>query len=261
MDLPRIHAVELHDLPSCPPFVRETIVETLGNALRWGRIYDPLAETFGAFCQAAGADAVLDLCSGTGEPIAVLLDCLQRQGLPSPRFALSDLYPNVPRLRRVAARFPGLVEAVETPVDATAVDPAVDRPARTIISAFHHFPPPVATRILADCVAQRRAVFILEPTIRKLLGGLGMTPWLAAAALANPFVAPANRGAKLLGTYASPLTVAAITWDSVVSLLRTYTEAELTAMAGDNTGFQWTFRRVRVRPGVVVTAFMGWPVD
>lgn len=259
MQLPRVQAVELHDLPQCPAFVRETIVESLGNALRWGRIYDPAADAFWEFCRQAQVTRVLDLCSGTGEPVSILLDALARHGVPAPRFAVSDLYPNAARLRGVAARHPEHVEVIVDPVDATAVPASVDREARTIISAFHHFPPPLAARIVADCVAKRRALFVLEPVRRSPMGGMGLVPWLAAAALANPFIAPEQRVAKLLSTYASPISAAAMAWDSIVSMLRMYTEDELMDLVAGTDGYEWHYRAIPVRRGVEVTVFMGWP--
>ncbi len=256
----RVQAFEFHDLPWCPAFVRETIVETLGNALRWGHIYDPVAPIFTEFCERAGVDAVLDLCSGTGEPVAILIDALRRQGIEPPRFALSDLYPNVGRLQGVAADYGDRVEVIDTPVNATAVPRVADRSARSIVSAFHHFPPTIARDMLADCVARRRAVFVLEPTARDLLGTWGMLAPLVAGHLANPFVAPARRMQKFAGTFLLPVLPVATAWDSLVSVARMYGEREyFDLVEGLDADYTWEFRAVNPRPGVRVTVFMGWP--
>lgn len=257
--LPRIHAFEVHDLPWCPAFVRETVVETLGHALRWGRIYDPVAPVFAEFCERAGVERVLDCCSGSGEPVSILIDALDRAGAVVPRFTLSDLFPNTERLLAVSARHPGRVAVCHEPVNATAVPADIDGDARTIISAFHHFSPALARRILEDCVAAKRAVFVLEPTPRRVRNAMGVLAWLAAGAALNPLIAARHRTSKLLGTFAIPLLPAVVAWDSTVSMLRMYTEAELFSLVGGLAGYHWEFREIEGKNGVLVTAFMGWP--
>lgn len=257
--MPRIHAFEVHDLPWCPPFVRETVVETLGHALRWGRIYDPVAPVFAEFCQRAGVRRVLDCCSGTGEPVSILIDALDRAGAAVPEFTLSDLFPNTERLLAVAARHSTRVSVCPEPIDATRVPADIDGDARTIISAFHHFSPALARRILQDCVASKRAVFVLEPTPRRIRNAMGVLAWLVAGAVLNPFIAARHKIPKLLGTFAIPLLPPVIAWDSTVSMLRMYTEDELRSLVRGLDGYHWEFRRIVGRNGVVVTAFMGWP--
>lgn len=62
---------------------------------------------------------------------------------------LSDLYPNLPALRRAAERVPGRVTVIEERVDARAV-------ARTlpgvcsIVNAFYHLCPADACAVLQD---------------------------------------------------------------------------------------------------------------
>jgi hypothetical protein len=116
----RLHAFEFNERPECPAFVRDAIVEALGTGLRWGRMYDAVGPVFAEFCARAGCTEVLDLCSGSGEPVSILLDALARSGVGTfgtgdqagspvapPRFLLSDLFPNVAAMARVAARHPG----------------------------------------------------------------------------------------------------------------------------------------------------------
>ncbi len=52
------------------------------------------------------------------------------------------------------------------PVDATAV-PAELGGFRTLLGAFHHFPPDVARSILADAAQKRRGLAVLEYTERR----------------------------------------------------------------------------------------------
>lgn len=256
----RIHAFEFNDHPSCPRFVRDSIVETLGTGLRWGRFYDPVGPVFAEFCRRAGADSILDLCTGTGMPVSILLDVLARQGGPAPRFALSDLFPNLPALEKVATHHPGRLEIVAVPVDATDVPAAVDRPARTVFNAFHHFAPDLAGRILADCVRKRRAIFVLESFTHELRRLRSILPVMTAAIFANPFLTRRDRLLKLLLTLPVPVIPLAGLWDAVVSILRTHTEEELRALVAPlGNGFAWEYRRIPFGWGGCATVFFGVP--
>ena len=183
--VPRIHAFEWNDNEKAPRWLRDSIVEILGRGLRWGRIYVPVAPLFARFLERAGARSVLDLASGSGEPCSILLDAFERAAMAPPRFVVSDLFPNEPALRAVAERHPGRVEVVTESVDATAVPERYDQPARTIITAFHHFTPELARKIFADCVARRRAIFILEPGGRKPRLVFSVLPSMILGTLAN----------------------------------------------------------------------------
>jgi len=256
----RIHAFELHDLRHCPVLVRETIQESLGNALRWGRLYHHAAPAFADFCEQAGCDRVLDLCSGSGEPVAILLEALEQRRLPAPRFALSDLYPHRERMQRVARRHPDRVEVVAEPVDATDVPAHLDRGARTIISAFHHFAPPLAAAILADCVRKRQAVFVLEPCPRDLRRVLWLSAVYTIAVTLNPLLAPRAKLRKATLTFGVPVLPAAGIWDGVVSIMRMYSAADierLTSPLGDR--FSWHYQQISVPLGGRISLLSGLP--
>ena len=255
----RVHAFEFNDLASCPRVVRESIVETLGLGLRWGRAIDCLGPLFADFCARTRCDAVLDLCSGSGEPVSILLDALVRRGLRPPRFLLSDHDPHVAAMRRVAARHPGLVEVVDEPLDACDVPARHDRAARSIINALHHLPPPLAARLIADSVAKRRALFVAEGFPRSLLRMAASLPILLAAGAVNPLIAPRERWQKLLVTWATPVVAVTGLWDAAVSAVRMHGEAELRAMAAGARGYEWEYREVPFFPGGRATVFWGIP--
>lgn len=256
----RIHAFEFNERAECPAFVRDAIVETLGTGLRWGRVYDGAGPIFAEFCERARCDTVLDLCSGSGEPVAILLEALARRGAPAPRFVLSDLFPNVAAMQRVAEQHPGMIDVVTRPVDATDVPADVDRGARAVISALHHFPPPLAARLLADCVARRRAVFLLDAMAGDVRSLLSILPYMTAALLATPLLARRDRVLKALATYALPVVPLAGLWDAVVSYARSYGEEELRAMVAPlGGGYAWEYRELPFAPCGKAMCFYGVP--
>lgn len=256
----RLHAFEWNDMEAAPRWLRDSIVEILGRGLRWGRIYVPVAPLFARFLERANARSVLDLASGSGEPCRILLDALARSGTAPPRFVVSDLFPNEAALRAVAEKHPGQIEVVTESVDATDVPARFDQPARTIITAFHHFTPDLARRIFADCVAKKRAIFILEPGGRKLRLVLSVLPSMIVATFANPLLAKRQRLAKIVFTYLIPLIPLAGLWDAIVSALRVHTEDELRAMVAPlGGGYTWEYHVVPFRPFGRATIFLGLP--
>jgi hypothetical protein len=255
----RVEAFEWNDLAWAPHWLREGIVEILGLGLRWGKIYVPVAPIFARFLERAGTREVLDLASGSGEPCSILIAALEKQGFEPPRFTVSDLFPNVASLSAVAARHPGKIDVVERSVDATDVPPEIDRPARTIVTAFHHMSPELARKILADCVAKRRAIFIVEAFRRSFLGMLSVLPGMILGTLANPFLARRDRALKILFTFVIPLIPLAGFWDAMVSWMRIHSEAELRAMVAPLPGYQWEFVTVPFFPFGKATVWLGLP--
>ena len=104
------------------------------------------------------------------------------------------------------------------------------------------------------------AVFeVSERTMKAMLLVLLGGP--LAVLLLTPLVRPFRWG-RLLWTYVLPVVPLALTWDGVVSCLRSYTVAELSAMTGDlaNDGYRWEVGRARLE-GLPATAtyLMGIP--
>src|SRR5688500_16283332 len=116
---PRLQLVELNDLERTPGFLRDTLIETLSRALRWGRMLEGLVAPLRTFLAAAGTDEVLDLCAGAGGPARVLASELARTGA-TPRFLLTDLFPRVEEWEEARREHPDAIDFVREPVDATA---------------------------------------------------------------------------------------------------------------------------------------------
>lgn len=259
--LPRVHAFEFNERPETPGFVRDAITDILGMLWRLVRIRNRLGPVFSDFCSRAGCSRVLDLASGSGEPASLLVDGLMRQGNTSVSLVLSDLYPKLGPMDRVASRFPGRMEVWRSPVDAADVPDEIECDACTLVGAFHHFPPDLATRILADCVRKRRALFIVDVP-------RGSVPWFlllfpipgVPALLLNPLLSREDRLRKGVFTYLVPAIPVLGAWDTLVSGARFYSEAEYRAMAARAGGrYRWEYREVQFFPGVRLAVFSGMP--
>lgn len=260
MPLPRLHLFEWNDLAQTPAPLREGIVEILSRTLRWGRMMAGLVEPVRGFLAAAGTDEVLDLCAGAGGPAGVLAQELGGGAAP-PRFVLTDLFPRLDDWAELARVHPDVIRYEAASVDATAIPPALAAGrARMVVNAFHHFSPGLAQAILDDAVAGSRGVFIAEAFERNPLAFLSFAPAGLAALAVNPLLARKDRLAKALLTWASPITLAAGTFDGLVSTMRIYTEADLRGMvARHGDRFRWEYGTYRYPFGGKGYYFWGVP--
>jgi hypothetical protein len=238
--------VELEDLPWCPRVVRDGGTDWLAFMANTFKVFSAVAPRIRAAMQATGTNVVLDLCSGGGGPWLTLQQELARSG-PA-RVVLSDVFPNIDGLRELQSRSGGRLEFLRTPVDATNV-PGNLEGVRTMFNAFHHFPPPVARAILADAVAKRRAIAIIEGTNRRAMGLLAMPAQVPLILLLTPFVRP-FRWWRLLFTYLIPLIPFIVLFDGTMSFLRLYTEEEMRELVAGIPGheqFDWDIGSTKAR--------------
>ena len=117
----RIQSFEFMDLPQTPKFLRDSVVESLGNAMRWSGVCKTAAPVFKEFQEGLETNRILDMCSGSGEPATVMLDALKEHSDNLPHFYISDLFPVVHRMSEAAAKFPDHIEPINTPLDASNV--------------------------------------------------------------------------------------------------------------------------------------------
>ncbi|HXO84942.1 MAG TPA: hypothetical protein VN803_05385, partial [Gemmatimonadales bacterium] len=64
----RLHLVELHDLPGCPPSLRDSLTDFLAFSLNLARAYEPAGPLLRRALSRTGARRIVDLCSGAGGP-------------------------------------------------------------------------------------------------------------------------------------------------------------------------------------------------
>ena len=226
----RLHLVEIHDLRSCPPSLRDALTDFLAFTENLAGAYDPVGPMLRRAVERANARRIVDLCSGAGGPWSRLAG---EVGVP---VLLTDLYPHRDGVRDIPFH-PG-------PVDARAVPEELDG-FRTIFTAFHHFRPAEARAILEDAVRCRQGIAVFEIARRAPLemAVIAFT-WLGTLALA-PFIRP-WRWSRFLWTYVPPVLPLVGTFDGVVSCLRTYSVDELAGLVRGLDTYDWDFGNFRV---------------
>lgn len=256
----RAELVEFHDLPWFPKIWRDMLTDYLAYiSCEWGAYHPVLLKLKGAV-EKGKSQRIIDLCSGASGPLIKLRRYLCREdGTPMP-ILLTDKYPNLAAFEKVSEASRGALTFEAASVDAMDVPAAMDG-FRTVFSAFHHFNPEQAIRILRDAVDKKAGIGIFEYTERKL-------PWILRA-LYSPILfwktapsalKPFNL-AKRFWIYCLPLPVLFFAWDFLVSCLRTYTVQELKAMTGTipSAGYEWEIGHVKSLWGGRITYLIGIP--
>lgn len=184
---------------------------------------------------------ILDLCSGSGGPMPLIIEELVKWNYDV-RARLSDLYANSnPNL--ASPRIVWLAERV----DALHVPPKLPG-VRTMFSAFHHFRPDAAKAILRDAFERHRAICIFESGSGTLLGIAGMLGVPLAVLALMPWARP-FRWTHLAFTYLIPLIPLIVLWDGLISMLRIYSPKQMQKFAADLQApdYVWEIGQIKVR--------------
>ena len=220
----RLQLVEIHDLPFCPPSLRDALTDFLAFSANLAGAYDPAGPLLARALAKTGAHRIIDLCSGSGGPWRTLA---AQVGVP---VVLTDLYPHDANVVRVDAR------SVPAELDGF----------RTIFTAFHHFRPVEARAILADAVERRQGIGVFEIARRAPLEiGVVALTWLGTLA-SLPFIRP-WRWSRFAWTYLPPVLPLVGTFDGVVSCLRTYSGPELRDLVRGLDAYDWDIGDFRGR--------------
>lgn len=234
---------EWEDQPWLPEALRNYITDHLRHALLHpsrAPIHLAIAKRLKGLLAGSGQAQIIDLCSGAGGPLEAVLQQLHTRLRTPAQVLLTDLYPNHTALAARVAEGGGSVRAHPQPVDAGAVPEAL-KGVRTVFTAFHHFAPAQAQRLLADAAAAGQPIAIFEPLQRRPRQLL----IAAAQALFSAFALTPRVGrlsaTRLLLTYLLPIAPLLLLWDSCISVLRSYTPEELRALAAAASapGYEW----------------------
>ena len=256
----RVNLPELEDQPWLPNALRTGMLD----ALRWGietaRVYEAIVPRLAAAVRRTGAAGVIDLGSGGGGGLrAVQRGLSQALGREVP-ITLTDLYPNLPAFELLARESGDRLRYRAEPVNATAV-PA-DLPGfRTVFSAFHHFPPPVAIELLRAAVESGEGIGVFEGAGKHWWELLVVWAWLPVSLVITPFLRP-FRWSRLLFTYGLPLISLGVVWDGTASILRLYPADHLRrhAAEADPAGaYEWQVGSQPAGFGRSVTYLVGVP--
>jgi hypothetical protein len=263
----RLHLIEIHEQPWCPPAVRNGATDCLAAIAAVLQQYRYTVPLLAEALRTSGSRRIIDLCSGGAGPWRSLAPALgrrldarrqngEREDSQPVQVLLTDLYPSWCS----DGDSPAHLIFVPFPVDATRVSPSLPG-FRTLFTAFHHFAPGTAQAILQSAVDERQGIAIFEQTRRHPLALLVMLVLPLLALLLTPFIRP-WRADRFFWTYVIPAIPFVLCCDGIVSCLRTYEPAELLALTSHLHGPVYTWQAGRVRSPlspVGVTYLIGVP--
>ncbi|MGH9804510.1 MAG: hypothetical protein ACRD4D_05000 [Candidatus Acidiferrales bacterium] len=257
----RAQLFEFHDLSGFPHNWRNFLTDFLACYIRMFNPYGSLTPRLKSLLEKLGCRRLVDLCSGASGPALHVQELLSHRLNYDVEVTLTDKYPNAEAFRQAAAKRPGRVNGLEHPVDALAV-PSELRGFRTLFASLHHFPPPMAQRILADAARRREGIGVFEFTERRVHAFLVMLLAPVMVLLLTPFVRP-FRWDRLLWTYIIPIMPLVALWDGQVSNMRTYSLAELKELTRsiEADGYTWEVGQVSYFPRLRATYLFGYPAE
>jgi hypothetical protein len=259
----RFQLFEFEDLSWFPSQFRQIITDFLQYQLVIWNMYSAIVPKIKEVMQKTNCDRIIDLCSGSGGELLQIQENLSRQENYPVSALLTDKYPNVEAYKRICQVSKGKIDYIGEPVDATNV-PENLMGFRTIFTAFHHFPPTLAKKILQDAFAKKAAIGIFEHTERKPLT-LAIMFFLAPLNILfqTPLIRPFKLS-RLFWTYVIPVAPFVFTWDCLVSHVRTYSPEDLQGLIADmhNENYIWEIGQVRAEKlPIELTYLIGYPTS
>jgi hypothetical protein len=254
----RMQLIEIHDQPWFPAFLRDQVTDDLQVLLNIGKPYGDILPQLREGIERAGADRVLDLCSGAGGPWPWLIAALEWLEGMRIRVELSDKYPNAEARERARRNSTKLYYHPDS-VDATRV-PREMSGFRTLFTSFHHFPPEQARAILRGATASGRGIGVFEIPGRRPLTLLLLPLIPIADILLAPFLRPLSLR-HLAWRWLIPIVPLVLFFDGIVSCLRAYSPGELRELANlSDAGYTWKIgceKRGLLR--LPITYLIGYP--
>jgi hypothetical protein len=239
---------ELEDYRWFPQRLRRYQMDFIGCMVHWLQLYRPLVPIVAQLMQQRGLAHITDYCSGSGAPA---LYVHQKLAIPVTTL-LTDKFP------QPFAPLPG-VEYAGHPMDVLNTKPNPQQ-FYSMYNAFHHFTANEQKNILQGfanlgtsfCIAE-----ILEPGPLSMAQVLPTT--IIGQLLVAPFIKPFSWG-RLLFTYLLPINLFTVTYDGIVSVLKSKSVKTYSALIADiqTPGYTFTVKKIRQLTGNI-TYITGHP--
>ena len=220
----RFQLFEFCDLASLPRFMREGFQDCLGFV---HKLYKPYRRLSPKIAEWLDGHVLLDIASGRGEQIREFLINLSEESASKlPQVTLSDLYPDCDAYRRLQQQFgQNVISFYSHPFPIQDLN-CTDQRYWSIFTALHHFDKDLLTNLFKAVLEKADGLCIVEPSSRRLSDLIGMLLGFPFHMLA-PFFSRRFSFLKFIFTSIIPLIPFMVTFDGVVSVLRTYSKEEL----------------------------------
>ena len=224
----RVGLFEFEDFHWLPQFIRSGITNLLQALHKMMGTPQVISDLLLMMDGISPYSEIVDLGSGSGGPMLMALDLLNKQHSGTPKkLLLTDRYPSPEVVNQVNERGLENVHYREDPVDATQLE-AAPGGLKTMIASFHHMPPNAAQAILNSSAKSGQPILIYEIAQNKipfwlwlLLLPLSLLILMMMTWLITPFVRLLLLSQRIF-TYLIPIIPISYAWDGQASLMRTY---------------------------------------
>ena len=257
----RVHFSEIGDKLWFPGTIRNLMTEILEFTVVRFRIYESVIPLIKEVMQHMKSTRVIDLCSGSSGPWSQMQVQLQGQQ-ESISVTLTDKYPNIRAFTKIKERSGSRIQYISEAVDATNV-PVYLKGMRTIFSAFHHFEPDAARKILQNTVNSRSAIGIFEFSEKRIdkIFFAFLLPLFVF--LVTPFIKP-RTFERMFWVNIIPIIPCVFTYDAIISYITTYSPEDLKELVkGVNSeGYVWKIGQIASKlRSIKITYLVGFPKD
>lgn len=234
---------ELEDYKWFPKILRRFQGDYIGSLVKWFNIYQPLTPVLQELVKQSNTGMMQDLCSGSGLPAVYVMQRLQ--GVD--KLILSDKYP------LAAFKDTSSVEYLQNSTDVLLLEPQ-NGICYTMFNSFHHFTTAEQKHLIDKLISEKCTFLFAEILEPSFLTGIKifLTTTLLQLVL-MPFVRPFNL-LRLCFTYIFPLNIFTITYDGLLSVIRskTVTQYQLLPDQIKNSGFEISIFKINnVKGGLV----------
>lgn len=214
---------ELEDLPWFPHILRSMQMEFIGWMVLFLDVYKPVISEIQNTLAKSNSNQILDLCSGSGQPIISISNKL----IDLKRVHLSDLYPNGKSVKG------DLIKWISQPLN--VLDDQIQiLGMRTVFNAYHHFDEEGKSRLLRNHAPH--GLFIAEVLQPNLFTGIKILFTTTILQLIFcPFIKPFS-WKRILFTYIIPINLFTITWDGIISVLKSQSISSMESNARKTLG-------------------------
>lgn len=205
---------ELEDYSWFPKKLRRWQMEFIGSIAVWTKLYQPLVPVLQQIIDQNKITALQDLCSGSGIPAIYIQNRLTSK-IP---MLLTDKFPDTSLINKPGINYLYLLK----PVDVLELNAEHDT-IYTMYNAFHHF---TATQqqMIVQNMANKPAPFLIAEILEPgwLNGFKIFFTTTVIQLLTAPWVQPFSL-ARLFFTYIVPVNLFTVTYDGIVSVLKSKT--------------------------------------
>ncbi len=252
--MPRFHLLEFEDQQWFPPTIRNYMTDFLQFVTNQFDLFKGSVPILQKGLEKSGDAQIIDLASGGGGAWLKLVKHLDDSS-PNLKIHLTDYYPNHTAFEKIAQIGNGQFTFETASVNALQV-PENLKGFRTQFLSFHHFKPADAQQILQNAVDHKAVIGIFEAQKRSIAHFIQFFFSPINVLLMTPFIRPFSFG-RIIFTYLIPIVPIFVWWDGLVSVLRTYSVAEMEAMTKQlNNGDSYEWEIGETKNGPVVNLYL-----